>query len=153
MKTFHGVLLAMAVVVAVGCSESKPGGPGVVTTPPQSNTTTALKPVLGPDENTFNLSVPVLSTHVKQGESVTGTISLSRGKNFDEDVTLTFGELPLGVAMEPMSPIIRHGDSDAKVTFQAADDAALGDFTIKVMGHPTQGADAQSDFKLTVNKK
>jgi len=153
MKPWHAATLGMALVIGIGCSESKPGGPGVMTTPPQSSSTTALKPVLGPDENTFNLSVPVLSTHLKQGEAVTGAISLSRGKNFDEDVALTFSGLPQGVTMEPQTAMIRHGDADAKVTFHATDDAALGDFTIKVMGHPAQGADAQSDFKLTVDKK
>lgn len=153
MRPLQAGLLALAVVLGIGCSESTPGGPGVVTNPPQSTTTTALKPVLGPDENTFSLSVPVLSTHLKQGEAVVGTISLSRGKNFDEDVALTFAGLPQGVTVEPASAMIRHGDSEAKVTFQASDDAALGDFTIKVMGHPTQGADAKSEFKLSVDKK
>ncbi len=153
MRSLRAGLLALTVVIGVGCSESTPGGPGAVTTPPQSTTTTALKPVLGPDENTFSLSVPVLSTHLKQGEAVSGTITLSRGKNFDEDVALTFSGLPQGVTMEPMNAIIRHGDAEAKVTFQASEDAALGDFTIKVMGHPTHGADAKSEFKLTVDEK
>lgn len=153
MRPLHGCLLALAVVTGIGCSQGTPGGPGVVATPPQSSTTTALKPVLGPDENTFSLSAPVLSTHVKQGEAVTQTISLSRGRNFDEDVALKFSGLPQGVTMEPMSPTIRHGDSEVKVTLRAAVDAALGDFTIKMTGHPTQGADAKSDFKLTVDEK
>ncbi len=153
MRPLQAGFLALTVVIGVGCSESTPGGPGTVTTPPQSTTTTALKPVLGPDENTFSLSVPVLSMHLKQGEAVSGTISLSRGKNFDEDVALTFSGLPQGVTMEPMNAIIRHGDAEAKVLFQASEDAALGDFTIKVMGHPTQGADAKSEFKLTVDEK
>lgn len=153
MRPLQASFLVSAVVIGIGCSESTPGGPGVMTTPPQSNTTTALKPVLGPDEDTFALSVPVLSTHLKQGEAVTRTISLSRGKNFDEDVNLTFSGLPQGVTMEPMSPVIRHGDSEIKVTLQAAEDAALGDFTIKVIGHPAQGADSTSDFKLTVDEK
>jgi hypothetical protein len=33
------------------------------------------------------------------------------------------------------------------------DDASLGDFTIKVTGHPTKGADATNEFKITVAEK
>lgn len=152
MRSRYAALLGTAVLLSLGCSESRPGGPGVVTAPPQSTTTTALKPVLGPEENTFSLSTPVLSTHLKQGQSETGTISVSRGENFDEDVTLSFSGLPQGVTIEPMSAMIRHGDKEAQVTFHAAADAALGDFTIDVMGHPAQGADAHSKFKLSVDK-
>jgi hypothetical protein len=35
----------------------------------------------------------------------------------------------------------------------AADDASLGDFAVKVTGHPTHGADASNELKITVAKK
>jgi hypothetical protein len=34
-----------------------------------------------------------------------------------------------------------------------AEDASLGDFTIQVTGHPTEGAEASDEIKLTVVEK
>jgi len=38
-------------------------------------------------------------------------------------------------------------DTEVTFTLRAADDASLGDFTVKVMGHPTTGGDASNDLK------
>ena len=146
MKTQIAGLLVAALVVFTGCNKGTPGGPGA-TNP------NAKKPVVGQADETFTLSVPTLSTTVKQGETKTIEIGIKRGKNFDEDVTLKFADAPTGLTIEPASPAIKHGDTVAKLTLKAADNAALGDFTIKVTGHPTKGADASNEFKLTVNKK
>jgi hypothetical protein len=54
------------------------------------------------------------------------------------------------VTAEPASLVIKHGDTDAKITFKAENEAALGDFKVKITGHPTKGRDAQIEFKLTV---
>jgi hypothetical protein len=167
MKNLHVGLVAMAMMAANGCAPGTPGGPGVPSKPatpatpatpttpamPATPATPAEKPVFGEAEETFNLSVPALSTHLKQGETKVASISLARGKNFDEDVTLEFDDLPKGVTIDPASHVIKHGDTEAKFTFQATDDAALGDFTVKVTGHPTKGADAKTEFKLTVDEK
>ena len=80
-------------------------------------------------------------------------VGIKRGKNFDEDVTLEFAEGPKGVTIDSANPVIKHGDTEAKLTFKATDDASLGDFTVKVTGHPTKGSDASNDFKITVAKK
>ena len=156
MKSFHVGLVALALVALSGCTQGTPGGPGVSSTPSTPGTpttTTAQKPVIGDAEETFSLSVPVLSTHMKQGETKAATISLTRGKNFDEDVTLKFADVPKGVTIDPANPVIKHGDAEVNITYQVADDAALGDFTIKVTGHPTKGADAKTEFKLSVDEK
>ncbi|HYV34951.1 MAG TPA: hypothetical protein VE988_04550, partial [Gemmataceae bacterium] len=110
-------------------------------------------PVLGQADDTFTLSVPTLATTLKQGETKTASIGIKRGKNFDGDVTIKFAETPKGLAIDPTSPVIKHGDTEAKITLKAAEDAALGDFTIKLTGHPTKGADAANEFKVTVQKK
>jgi len=104
-------------------------------------------------KESFTVSVPTFSTTVKQGETKAVSISIKREKNFDEDVTLKFADLPKGVTIEPASPVIKHGETEAKLMVKAEDDAALGDFAIKVTGHPTKGADAAHDFKITVAKK
>ena len=94
-----------------------------------------------------------MSTTLHQGETKEASIGIARGKNFESDVELAFAEGPAGVNLASANPVIKHGDSDAKVTLKAAADAALGEFTIKVTGHPTTGADATSEFKVTVVKK
>jgi hypothetical protein len=104
-------------------------------------------------KETFTVSVPTYSTSVKQGETKAVAISIKREKNFDEDVTLNFADLPKGTTLEPASPVIKHGDTEAKLMLKSENDAALGDFAIKVTGHPTKGADASSDFNITVAKK
>ncbi len=153
-KELAGFMVAMC-LAPMGCTQtSTPGGPGVTTTPNSSNSTqtTVNRPMYGESPRTFELSVPMLSTQVKQGETKTATISLSRGKDFDEDVTLQLGGIPEGVTIEPSTPKIMRGDKDVKLNVTAAHDAAVGEFTLKVIGHPSQGADATSTMKLAVVK-
>jgi len=104
-----------------------------------------------PDRRYVQLSIP--STKLNQGETKTVAIGISRGKNFSEDVSLKPGDLPKGVTLDLASALIKHGDADAKITLKAASDAALGDFTVKVTGHPTKGADAVAELKLSVAKQ
>src|SRR5947209_5309313 len=147
MMRLAAVLFVVAGMSFSGCNtKSTPGGPGA--TKPDTN-----KPTLGQTEETFSLSVPTLTTHIKQGETKSEAVSIKRGRNFDEDVTLKFENVPNGVTITPSSSTIKHGDTEAKITIKAADDAAVGDFTIKVTGHPGKGTDATSEFKLTVDKK
>jgi len=146
MKTSFAVLLALALVTLTGCNQGTPGGSGV-TNPPQK------QPAYGEAEKTFTLSVPRMSTTLHQGETKEVAIGIERGKNFEGDVTLNFADGPEGVTIESASPIIKHGDTAAKVTLKATADASLGDFTVKVTGHPTKGPDATNEFKITVAKK
>jgi hypothetical protein len=174
MNKRHG-LWAIALIAAAGCNNaSTPGGPGVAnndrsakttdpTTPPVVNRETSARPAsdstvtnrpnYGEAERTFEVSTPVLSTRVVQGETKAIAIGISRGKNFDEDVTLRLTEIPKGVTFDPPAPRIMHGDKDCKVNVQVAEDAALGDFTVNVSGHPEKGADATTTLKLTVVEK
>ena len=146
MKTSFAALLALALVTLTGCNQGTPGGSGI-TNPPQK------QPAFGEAEKTFKLSVPRMSTTLHQGETKEVAIGIERGKNFEGDVTLAFADGPEGVTIESASPIIKHGDKEAKVTLKAKADASLGDFTVKVMGHPTEGPDATSELKITVAKK
>jgi len=146
MKLITSAVLITALAILSGCNRGIAGGPGVV-----GKTTTKL--AFTESDDTFNLSVPFLPAAIKQGERIATEISIKRGKNFDEDVTLKFTSLPRGVMLEPSPAIIKHGDEDAKLTLRASSDAALGDFTIYVTGHPTKGADASIGFKISVDKK
>ena len=92
--------------------------------------TSSKKPAYGQADDTFNLSVPVMSSSLQQGSMSESTIGIKRAKNFDEDVALTFADVPKGVTIDPASPMIKHGDTDVKVTFHAENESAVGEFKI-----------------------
>jgi len=154
-RSFLG-LAGTALIVICGCNQGTPGGPGAQQPPakaPAANQVVS-KPVIGEAKETFTLSVPLLATSLKQGEAKVIDISINRGANLDADVTLSFSELPTGVSINPPSPAIMHDESKVSLTLTAADDAALGDFVVKVTGHPSKGGvDAVNDLKLTVSEK
>lgn len=147
MKTPFAGLLTSALVALAGCNQGTPGGQGVTTKPPHK------PPAYGEAENTFNLSMPRRLTTLHQGETKDVSIGIERGKNFDGDVTLAFADGPQGVTIDSANPVIKHGDTEAIVTLKALSDAALGDFTIKVTGHPPTGPDAANQLKITVSRK
>ncbi len=146
MRNAIGILVFVTAAALVGCDSGTPGGPGA-TNPPNR------PPVVGQADETFTLDVPNLTTNVKQGESKSITIGIKRGKNTDADVQLKFTDLPKGLTIEPASPMIKHGETEAQLTIKAANDAALGTFNVQVIGHPTVGADAQNTIKVDVEKK
>jgi uncharacterized membrane protein len=159
MKTSSVALLVLGLLGAVGCDRGTPGGPGAQA-PTTSNEaskpapTVANKPIIGEAENTFSLSVPFLSTTLKQGEEKTVVIGINRGRNFGEEVAIQVAGLPAGVTLESANPVIKHGSTEAPIVLKAADDAALGDFTVKVTGHTaSSGADSSNELKITVAQK
>ena len=89
----------------------------------------------------------------KQGESKVVDIGIKRGKNFDEDVALSFSNVPKDVTTDPTAPIIKKGEENAKVTVKVGENAGLGDHEITVTGKPTKGESASKDFKITVEAK
>jgi len=143
MKSPFAGLAVMTLAALTGCTQGTPGGSG----------TADKSPVYGQNDDTFNLSVPLMSSHLQQGKQKESTVGIKRAEKFEEDVVLTFADVPQGVTVEPASPVIKHGDTDAKITFKAGNEAALGNFKVKVTGHPTKGRDAQIEFKLTIAAK
>jgi len=136
-----GVVVLLAVCVAfAGCNQGTSGGPGAAT-PPE-------KEKMGQTEDTFSLTIPAVD--INQGGTLAITAGINRGKNFSEDVSLKLAGLPTGVTLTPETPVIKRGDTDTELTFYASDAAALGDFTVKVSGHPTKGADAVTEMKIAV---
>jgi hypothetical protein len=146
MKNMFAFALFAVLIALTGCNQGTSGGPGAAA--PASGQST-----VGQSDETFSLEVPMLSTKVNQGETEAVSIGIKRGTNMDGDVTLRFEGLPAGVTIDPASPAIKREDTEAKLTLSAADDASLGDFTIKVMGHPTKGSDASNVLKITVAKQ
>ena len=146
MKNILTSTLILTLAALTGCTQGEPGGPGTAVAPDKQAT-------VGQTDDTFNLSVPLTSTSLQQGGQTEATIGIKRAKNIDEDVTLHFADVPQGVTTDPASPVIKRGDENVKVMFKAGDEATLGDFTVKVTGHPTNGSDALVDFKLGVVAK
>jgi hypothetical protein len=147
MKRTFTALMSVVFFGPCGCVDvSKPEGT-------EATRSSAKRPASGETEDTFVLTVPRLSTSLPQGENKHVEIGIVRGKNFDGDVTLKVTRRPEGVTTESPGPIIRHGDTSAKLMLKAADDAALGDYTVVVTGHPARGADATADLKIAVVQK
>ena len=142
-------MLALAALVGcsggiTGTSEKHVGGPG-------ATGTTGKAPAVGEADNTFELKTSSVS--LKQGEAKDSRIDISRGKNFDKDVALKFTDVPKGVEIKPDNAVIKHGDTGIVLNFKAKDDAAVGDFEVKVTGHPTEGKDAATIQKIKVSAK
>jgi uncharacterized membrane protein len=144
----------LALAALVGCSgdqsgagSARVGGPGATVSSDRSGS------ILGPKEGEFSISPPKLSTKIKQGASDVATISISRGKNFDEDVAISFDKVPDHVTLDPKAPTIKKGDKDVKVTIKVGEDAGLGDHEIAVTGKPSKGPAVNEMFKITVEKK
>jgi hypothetical protein len=134
---------ALSVAMATGCSQGTPGGPGAK----------GKAPAYGQAADTFNLSVPMMASSLQQGGTSNVVVGIVRGMNFDEDVALKFADLPLGVTVEPASPGIKRGETNANVAFRAGTETPVGAFKVNVTGHPTKGGDAQADFKLDILAK
>lgn len=145
MKKIITVLAIGTIATLSGCNKSTSGGPGV-------NMPESRQSNVGLSVETFSLDTPMLSTKIAQGETSNVTIGIDRGKDFDQDIALSFSELPTGVTIAPSNQVIMHGGSDAQISVTAAADAALGDFSVKIVGHPKTGPDATSDLKITVGK-
>ena len=143
MKTVFTVAVLGLSAALAGCGQGTSGGPGAATPPEKPG-------VLGQSEDTFSLALT--STAVRQGESKETKVGINRGANFSEDVTLKFTGLPAGVSVGPGALGIKHGATESRVTLTAASDAALGDFTVTVTGHPAKGADAVTELHISVDK-
>jgi len=142
MKKIYAVMAISGLAAFAGCSQGTSGGPGAT---PESKERMSI----GQPEDTFRLSVP--STALNQGQSKTLIVGINRGTNFSEEVTLKLSQLPKGVTLNPASPVIKVGEMETKLAITATADAALGDFTYTVTGHPANGVNAVAEAKLTVN--
>jgi hypothetical protein len=154
MKSLFSLFIVAPLVCALGCNSSPPGGPNA--SKPDANKSLSEKAHdagIGTAENTFRISLPTLETGLKQGETKAVKISISRGKNFDQDVNLALSGLPKGVTATPASPVIKASDKEIDVSFVADKDAAVGNHTVHVTATPAKdGAATSADLKIEVKK-
>jgi uncharacterized membrane protein len=160
MKGLCATLLLVPLIAFVGCeNKSPPGGPGAtghrasthLTSQAGTHTTTTSKTEVGKSDDTFQLKGPILATGLKQGEKKEVDISITRGKDFQQDVMLKF-HAPKGLKVEPASADLKPSDNDVKVMVEADKDAPLGDQNIEVTGTPAKGDATNLMLKVTVKK-
>lgn len=142
MKCVWVASLVAAITVFGGCNQGTSGGPGAADPPVTER--------MGQTDDTFSLTLPSLA--LNQGETKTISVAIKRGDNFSEDVSLKLSGLPTGVTFTPANPKISRDITDIELVFNATNDAALGDFTVEVTGHPTKGADAITEMEISVEK-
>jgi len=141
MKKLFAALATVGLAFAVGCSnESPPSGPG------------AGKDKDKPKDsaNTFTLKAPATDTDLKQGETKEVKVSISRGKDFKEDVTLKY-DVPAGVKVDGPGAI-KAGEGEAVLKVSADKDAAEGKKTVTVTGKPATGDAVSTKFDVDVKK-
>jgi uncharacterized membrane protein len=138
MKRIIAGFALVGLVVVVGCNTSPTGG--------------------GTDRAaTFSLSAPPTSTTVKHGTSETVKVSISKGRDFKEDVDFTAevinpADKGLKVSVEP-----KHwkasDPTEVKVMATADDKTAAGDYTVRLTAKPAKGDATSVDIKFKVTEK
>jgi uncharacterized membrane protein len=145
MRTLTAGLVTIGLVALVGCNTSPPGGSGGSrgTAGTAGNTSSSA---------TFKIKAPATSTTLKQGENHEVKITLDRGRDFKDDVTLKF-EPDKGLKVEPAEKVVKAGDpEEVAINVSADKDAPVGDLTVKVIGTPKSGSMTAVEFKVKVEK-
>ena len=132
MKTAVTIVLMLALMAMSGCQSSSPRGGSVL------------------KGEGFKIAVPTFTTEIKQGETQSVTISLARGDYFKKDVKLQI-EASKGISVEPTSFIIKASDKpDMQLMIAAAQNAALGEYSVSVKGIPKTGESTSTVFNVKV---
>jgi len=98
----------------------------------------------------FRIAVPTFDTSVKQGEIQTVTVSLLRGKNLKQDVTLE-AKASKGISVAPADVSVKASDKpDVQLRIDAPKDAAIGEYRVYVKGTPATGEATSVEFKVKV---
>lgn len=151
MKYLSLAAFVLSIAGFVGCNQSEPGGK-----PNKSNTPTNERlsvPSAPSGKETFTLKAPVLSTKIKQGDRQTVKLTVDRGRDFKNDVSLK-ADAPKGVTVELDPKTVKASDRETvNASVSVAKDAALGDHTITVTGTPGSGNATSVKFEITVEKK
>jgi len=132
MRTAISVVLVLALVAVCGCQSSSPRGGSVV------------------KGEGFKIAVPTFTTDIKQGETKSITVSLERGDYFKQDVKLQI-KTSAGISVQPTSIIVKASDTpDVQLRIAAAQNAALGEYSVSVTGIPKFGESTATAFNVKV---
>jgi hypothetical protein len=150
-----GLLMLLASVALFGCNtrESPKGGPGREAAEDRNRpAATDTRPSTTAADNTFALDVPK-SVSVTQGRQEHTSVSLNRGRAFDQAVTVSFKADSPGLKIVPESKQIPAGEKKMDVTVEASENATVGDHVIDVTGQPSAGDATHVRMTVTVKKK
>src|SRR5690348_7381007 len=89
----------LGLAALVGCNASPPGG--------SSGSRAASHGRSG----TFSIKAPTLATTIKQGDTQTVKLTVDRGKDFHDDVTLKI-DAPKGLKVDPAEHTVKAGDKE-----------------------------------------
>jgi uncharacterized membrane protein len=138
MKRILMTAMLLAAAGVIGCNQSERGGKTSDRTPGSS---------------TFRVNAPVTATTIKQGDKHTVKLTVDRGKDFKEAVTLKADpSTGLSVDLDPKK--VKPGDPETvTATVSVGKEAALGDHKVKVTATPETGNATEVEFKVKVEKK
>jgi hypothetical protein len=109
--------------------------------------------VTGEGGKALKLSVPAMTTTVRQGDKAQITIKVKKTK-FDEDVKLDFSQLPEGVKLAESNPKIDKGANEATFTLLADDKAKLEEGQKAKVSASAAGMKAgPEEFTINVKEK
>ena len=132
MKTTITIVMTLVLAAVSGCESSSTRGGSAF------------------NDEGFKIAVPTFTTEIKQGETLNVTISLERGKYFKQDVKLQI-EATKGIGIDPTSFIIKASDKpDVQLRIAAAQNAAIGEYSVSVRGIPKTGGSTSTSFTVKV---
>ena len=133
MKRVFQVALVLAGCVTLGCSSSATTGGDAA-------------------GKSFKITGPTVTPTIKQGTTQTIELSVSRDKEFKEDIALSpeHGK-ELTVKLDP-STYKASDDGKVKMEVTVDKEAAIAEHTIKITGKPAKGTASTTDVKIKVEK-
>lgn len=133
MKTAITILLMLSLATLYSCeSSNSPQGGSVI------------------QDEGFKIVVPAGTTEIKQGEIQTAVVSLARDGYFKQDVQLLISTTK-GISVEPTDVLIKSSDKpEVQVRVTVANDAALGEYSVRVEGTPKTGERTSTVFAIKV---
>ncbi len=103
--------------------------------------------------DTFRVTVPAVTTDIKQGELQTVRLTLERGAGFKQRIKLEL-KAPAGLEVDPQGTTVEPSDEgDVQLKITVAKDAAIGEYKILVKGTPDKGEPTDTEFKIAVIAK
>ena len=100
---------------------------------------------------TFSLKGPLTGKTIKQGDKETVELTVDRGKDFKQDVSLSV-DSPKGISVDLEPKEIKASDSEktVKAHISVDKDAAVGDHEVTVTAKPKEGSAATAKIKVKV---
>lgn len=151
MKKLIASFCVAGLVAFTGCNSSPTGGrPGTGA----AGTGGAVSRTGSSTKETFKLKGPTTSTKVEQGTAKTFSISISRGGDFKDDVTLKAesDDPKVHVTLEPN--VFKGSEKkDVEATVKVDDDAKIGEHLITITGTPQAGESTTVQAKVDVAAK